>query len=88
MEGNIWYLQVQRIFAVDNLSCGGYSFVEILFLYLVQMGIRASYLIEIVAVKVSIETEVMIGWSGSLFSAFWGHEVCYYIPYGLYVHFI
>ena len=29
-----------------------------------------------------IETDDMIGWSGSLFAAFWGHGVCYNIPYG------
>ena len=65
-----------------------YSFIDIIFLYLVQMGIRAYYLIEIVSVKVFIETENMIGWSGSLFASFLGHWVCYYIPYGLSVTFI
>ena len=68
----MWYCQVHRIAVVDKLSCGGYSFVEILFSYLVQMVIRASYLIERVAVKVFIETDNMIGWSGSLFTSFWG----------------
>ena len=79
---------MQRIVVLDKLSYGGYSLVEILFSYMVQMGIRASYLIEGVSVKVFIETDDMIGWSGSLFAAFWGHWVCYYIPYGSSIPFI
>ena len=71
----MWNYQVQRIVVVDKLSCGGYSFVKILLLYLVQMGIHASYLIERVAVKVFIETYHMIGWSGSLSTAFGGHII-------------
>ena len=79
---------MQMIVLVDKLSCGGYSFVKILFSYLVKMGTCASYLIERVKVKVFIETDDMIGWSGSLFDTFWGHGVCYYIPYGSPVPFI
>ena len=69
-EESIWYFQVQRIVVVNKMSCGGYSFVEILFSYLFQMGMVASYLIERVEVKVFIETDDMIGWSGSLFLIF------------------
>ena len=79
---------MQRIVVLDKLSCGGYSIVDILFLYLVKMGMDASYLIEIVVLKVSIETEYMIGLSGSIFAEFWGHCVCYHIPYGLSVSLI
>ena len=79
---------MHRIVVVDKLSYGGYSFIEILFLYMVQMGVRASYLIEGVSVKVCIETGNMIGWYGSLFADFWGNWVCYYIPYGSSVPFI
>ena len=61
---------------------------EKIFSNLVQMGIHTSYLIERVALKFFIETDDMIGWSGSLFDGFRGHGVCYYIPYGSSVPFI
>ena len=46
------------------------SLLRSFILNLVHMGICASYLAERVAVKVFIETDVMIGWSVGLFAAF------------------